>query len=189
MTRGIWNDPDRYLATYWSRWPGVWVHGDWASVAPDGQWFLHGRSDDTLNVAGKRIGPAEYESALVAHPAVVEACAVGIPHDVKGETAWCYVLLAPGYEAARRAARGARAARSRTALGKAFRPGRIAFATRAAAHPLGQDRAPRRACRRARRGPRRPLDAGGSRRARGRAGRELTRPALRAAELAVRAGS
>ena len=98
MTRGIWNDPDRYLRTYWSRWPGVWVHGDWASVAPDGQWFLHGRSDDTLNVAGKRVGPAEYESALVAHPAVVEACAVGIPHDVKGETAWCYVLLAPGYE-------------------------------------------------------------------------------------------
>ncbi len=127
MTRGIWNDPDRYLATYWSRWPGVWMHGDWASVAPDGQWFLHGRSDDTLNVAGKRIGPAEYESALVAHPAVVEACAVGIPHDVKGETAWCYVLLAPGYEPSDEL-RAELARAVEAGLGKAFRPGRIAFA-------------------------------------------------------------
>jgi acetyl-CoA synthetase len=127
MTRGIWNDPDRYLATYWSRWPGVWVHGDWASVAPDGQWFLHGRSDDTLNVAGKRIGPAEYESALVAHPAVVEACAIGVPHDVKGETAWCYVLLAPGVEPSDEL-RAELARAVEDGLGKAFRPGRIAFA-------------------------------------------------------------
>ena len=64
MTRGIWGDPDRYLATYWSRWPDVWVHGDWASIDDDGDWFLHGRSDDTLNVAGKRLGPAEVESIL-----------------------------------------------------------------------------------------------------------------------------
>ncbi|CAA9553559.1 MAG: Acetoacetyl-CoA synthetase, partial [uncultured Thermoleophilia bacterium] len=65
MTRGLWGDPERYLASYWSRFPDVWVHGDWASVDEDGNWFLHGRSDDTLNVAGKRVGPAEYESALV----------------------------------------------------------------------------------------------------------------------------
>ena len=65
MTRGFWRDPERYLETYWRRFPGVWVHGDWASVDEDGFWFLHGRSDDTLNIAGKRIGPAEIESAAV----------------------------------------------------------------------------------------------------------------------------
>src|SRR5204863_311242 len=78
MTRGFWRDPERYLDTYWRRLPGVWVHGDWASVDEDGYWFLHGRSDDTLNIAGKRVGPAELESAVVAHPAVAEAAAVGV---------------------------------------------------------------------------------------------------------------
>ena len=85
MTRGFWRDPERYLDTYWRRIPGVWVHGDWASCDADGFWFLHGRSDDTLNIAGKRIGPAEVESAAVEHPAVREAAAVGVPHEVKGE--------------------------------------------------------------------------------------------------------
>ena len=61
MTRGFWRDPERYLDTYWRRFPGIWTHGDWASVDEDGYWFLHGRSDDTLNIAGKRIGPAEIE--------------------------------------------------------------------------------------------------------------------------------
>ena len=69
MTRGVWRDPERYLETYWRRFPGVWTHGDWASVDADGYWFLHGRSDDTLNIAGKRIGPAELESAAISHPA------------------------------------------------------------------------------------------------------------------------
>ena len=78
--------------------PGIWTHGDWASVDEDGYWFLHGRSDDTLNVAGKRIGPAELESAAVAHPAVAEAAAVGIPHDVKGEAAWVFCVPVPGEE-------------------------------------------------------------------------------------------
>jgi acetyl-CoA synthetase len=127
MTRGVWGDPERYLASYWSRWPGVWVHGDWASVDSDGEWFLHGRSDDTLNVAGKRIGPAEYESALVAHPAVVEACAVGVPHRVKGETAWCFVVVAPGVEPGD-ALRAELMAEVERALGKGFRPGAIRFA-------------------------------------------------------------
>ena len=68
MTRGIWGDPERYLETYWRRFPGVWVHGDWATRDEDGFWFLHGRSDDTLSVAGKRLGPAEVESALASHP-------------------------------------------------------------------------------------------------------------------------
>jgi acetyl-CoA synthetase len=95
MTRGFWGDPQRYLDTYWSRWPGVWVHGDWVRVDEDGFWYILGRSDDTLNVAGKRIGPAEVESALVAHPAVTEAAAIGVPHPVKGEVIVCFVVLRP----------------------------------------------------------------------------------------------
>src|SRR5256885_2176703 len=65
MTRGVWGDSERYLDTYWRRFPGVWTHGDWASIDDDGYWYLHGRSDDTLNIAGKRIGPAELESAAI----------------------------------------------------------------------------------------------------------------------------
>ena len=78
--------------------PDVWVHGDWASVDADGAWFLHGRSDDTIKLAGKRLGPAEVESALVSHPLVVEAAAVGVPHEVKGEVLWCFVVLTAGAE-------------------------------------------------------------------------------------------
>ena len=70
MTRGLFHDPQRYLDTYWSRWPDVWWHGDFASVSDDGQWFLHGRSDDTIKLAGKRLGPAEVETVVVAHPSV-----------------------------------------------------------------------------------------------------------------------
>ena len=95
MTRGFWQDPDRYLESYWSRVPGTWVHGDWAMIDQDGYWFIQGRSDDTLKVAGKRVGPAEVESAAVSHPAVLEAAAVGIPHAVKGEVIVVFVRLRP----------------------------------------------------------------------------------------------
>jgi acetyl-CoA synthetase len=123
MTRGIWGDPDRYLDTYWRRFPGVWTHGDWASIDADGYWFLHGRSDDTLNVAGKRIGPAEVESAAVNHPAVAEAAAIGVPHDMKGEVIWLFCVLRPG-----EAADEKEVATAVTAdLGKAFKPDRIVF--------------------------------------------------------------
>ncbi|MCP9485516.1 MAG: AMP-binding protein [Gaiellaceae bacterium MAG52_C11] len=123
MTRGIWGDDARYLETYWSRFPGVWTHGDWASVDEDGYWSLHGRSDDTLNIAGKRIGPAELESAALDHPGVAEAAAVGIPHEVKGEVAWLFCALKPGAEAEADAVRAVVAA----ALGKAFAPERVLF--------------------------------------------------------------
>jgi acetyl-CoA synthetase len=123
MTRGFWRDPDRYLETYWSRWPGVWVHGDWASADADGFWFLHGRSDDTLNIAGKRIGPAELESAAVGHPAVREAAAIGVPHPVKGETAWIFCCLIPGAQATPAEV----AAHVAAELGKAFAPERVFF--------------------------------------------------------------
>jgi len=98
MTRGFWRDPERYLATYWSRWPGVWYHGDWALVDEDGLWYILGRSDDTIKVAGKRVGPAEVESALVAHPAVQEAAAIGVPDELKGEALVAFVILRPGHE-------------------------------------------------------------------------------------------
>ncbi len=128
MTRGFWRDPERYLDTYWRRFPGIWVHGDWASVDEDGYWFLHGRSDDTLNIAGKRIGPAEIESAAVEHAAVAEAAAIGVPHEVKGEVAWVFCILAPGFEATSELA--AEVADTAAAqLGRAFRPDRVVFVT------------------------------------------------------------
>jgi acetyl-CoA synthetase len=123
MTRSIWRDPDRYLETYWRRFPGVWTHGDWASIDEDGYWYLHGRSDDTLNVAGKRIGPAEIESAAVNHAAVAEAAAIGVPHDVKGEVTWLFCVLRPGETAS--ADDVARAVTDE--LGKAFKPDRVLF--------------------------------------------------------------
>lgn len=96
MARGFWGDDERYLQTYWHRFDGIWVHGDWASVDEDGFWFIHGRSDETIKIAGKRVGPAEFESALVAHPAVAEAAAISVPHAVKGESVICFVVLRPG---------------------------------------------------------------------------------------------
>jgi acetyl-CoA synthetase len=123
MTRGVWRDPERYLETYWRRFPGVWTHGDWASVDEDGYWFLHGRSDDTLNIAGKRIGPAELESAAIGSGIVAEAAAVGIPHEVKGETAWIFCVAKPGAELDAELVAAAVA----DELGKAFKPERIVW--------------------------------------------------------------
>ncbi len=121
MTRGFWNDPDRYLEAYWTKVPGIWVHGDWALVDPDGYWYIQGRSDDTLKVAGKRVGPAEVESAAVAHPAVVEAAAIGIPHAIKGEAIAVFCVLRPG-ESGGPEVRSAIAAEIVRELGKALKP-------------------------------------------------------------------
>ena len=123
MTRGIWGDEERYLDTYWRRFPGVWTHGDWASVDADGYWFLHGRSDDTLNIAGKRVGPAELESAAIGSGIVSEAAAVGVPHEVKGEVAWLFCVARPGAQPDDAVVAGAVA----SVLGKAFRPDRIVW--------------------------------------------------------------
>jgi acetyl-CoA synthetase len=90
MTRGIWNDDERYLQAYWSHFPGIWTHGDFAMVDGDGQWFILGRSDDVMNVAGKRLAPAEVESVMITHPRVAEAAAVGVPDTVKGEAVWAF---------------------------------------------------------------------------------------------------
>ena len=96
MTRGFWKDRERYLETYWSRIPDVWVHGDWARVDDDGFWYIEGRSDDTLKVAGKRVGPAEVESAAVANAAVSEAAAIGVPDELKGEAIVVFAVAKPG---------------------------------------------------------------------------------------------
>jgi acetyl-CoA synthetase len=96
MTRGFWQDEQRYLDTYWSRWPNIWVHGDWAARDSDGMWYILGRSDDTIKIAGKRLGPAEVESILVENPSVIEAGAIGIPHAVKGSELVVFCILAPG---------------------------------------------------------------------------------------------
>src|SRR5581483_5066796 len=126
MTRGIWGDEERYLDTYWRRFPGIWTHGDWASVDADGYWFLHGRSDDTLNIAGKRIGPAEIESAAIASGRVAECAAVGIPHEVKGEVAWLFCVPRPGTEPDE-ATSAAVSEAVASELGKAFAPARIVW--------------------------------------------------------------
>jgi acetyl-CoA synthetase len=126
MTRGFWRDPERYLDTYWSRFPNVWVHGDWAEVDADGYWFIRGRSDDTLKVAGKRVGPAEIESAAVAHPAVQEAAAVGVPHDVKGECVVVFAVLRPGHEPTAALAEEVRQTVA-AQLGAALRPETVRF--------------------------------------------------------------
>ncbi|MEM6325808.1 MAG: AMP-binding protein [Bacteroidota bacterium] len=121
MTRGFWRDDERYLDSYWRRHPGVWVHGDFAAIDADGQWFILGRSDDTIKIAGKRLGPAEAEGAVCADPDVIEAAAIGVPDDVKGEALVVFCVLREGTEAddILRARLGARLA---DALGKALRP-------------------------------------------------------------------
>lgn len=128
MTRGFWQDDQRYLDTYWSRLEGIWVHGDWAYIDDDGFWFIQGRSDDTLKVAGKRVGPAEVESALVGHPAVAEAAAIGVPHAVKGEAVVCFAVLKPDTPASEQL-RQELAERVVAELGKALKPDRVLFAT------------------------------------------------------------
>ncbi|HEY5171558.1 MAG TPA: AMP-binding protein, partial [Acidimicrobiia bacterium] len=126
MTRGLYGDPQRYLDTYWSRYPGVWWHGDFASVGDDGQWFLHGRSDDTIKVAGKRLGPAEVETVVVAHRAVLEAAAIGVPDEVKGESLWVFVVPVPGVEPDD-SLRAELVACVVDALGPSFKPARVCF--------------------------------------------------------------
>lgn len=96
MTRGIWNDWQRYVDTYWSRFPGMWYHGDWASVDEDGHWFLHGRADESMNVAGRKVGPAEVEEAMMQHPGVAEAAVIGVPDELKGEAIVGFAVGKPG---------------------------------------------------------------------------------------------
>jgi acetyl-CoA synthetase len=126
MTCGFWRDRERYLETYWSRFPNVWVHGDWALVDEDGFWYILGRSDDTLKVAGKRVGPAEVESAAVSHPAVSEAAAIGVPDELKGEAIVVFAVLKPDY-APSEALRAEIEEAIVRELGRALRPKAVRF--------------------------------------------------------------
>lgn len=99
MTKSFLHDDARYLETYFQKFPGVWYHGDWAKVDEDGQWFLFGRTDDTMKIAGKRVGPGEVEDALTTHPAVSEAAVIGVPDELKGTALVCFVVLKPGQTA------------------------------------------------------------------------------------------
>ncbi|MGP9590402.1 AMP-binding protein [Halomonas sp. AOP13-D3-9] len=120
MTKSFWNNNAKYEGEYFSRWAGRWVHGDMAIEYPDGQLEIRGRSDDTMNVAGKRVGPAEIEGIVVASPGVAEAAVVGVADPMKGEVPLCFVVLKPqaeseGVEAALKALVSEK-------LGKAFAP-------------------------------------------------------------------
>ena len=132
MARGFWRDPERYLATYWGRWPdlpGTWVHGDWAQRDAEGHWAILGRSDDTLKVAGKRVGPAEVESILAGHPQVAEAAVIGVPDEMKGQAMVAFCIRAPGTTSAAQDSELAEALRNRVAaeLGKPLRPEAVHF--------------------------------------------------------------
>ena len=131
MTRGFWGgtdaDRERYLDTYWARHPGTWVHGDWAVRDREGFWYLHGRSDDTLNVAGKRVGPAELEAVAVGHPAVVEAAAIGVPDALKGEVAVILVVCRRDAHADEAAVAAEVSARIVAEMGKPVKPGAVAL--------------------------------------------------------------
>ncbi|MCA8935819.1 MAG: AMP-binding protein [Planctomycetes bacterium] len=98
MTRGLWKNEAKYLETYWSKFTNTWNHGDWAKVDHEGFWYLFGRADDTMKIAGRRVGPGEIESALIDHDAVSEAAAIGVPDDLKGTEVVCFVVLHDGFE-------------------------------------------------------------------------------------------
>ena len=126
LTRGLWGEPERYVESYWSRFPDTWVHGDWVSRDGDGLWYIHGRSDDTIKIAGKRTGPAEIESLLMETGEVSEAASVGVPDAIKGEALVCVCVPRSADAAGEACARRLEAAVV-AGLGKPFRPDRIVF--------------------------------------------------------------
>jgi len=126
MTRGFWKDKERYIETYWSRFKGVWYHGDLALIDEDGFWFLLGRADDTIKVAGKRIGPAEIEGTINKHYAVAESACIGIPNELKGEEIACFVVLKKEFEANDKIENEIRELVIKE-IGKAFEPSKIYF--------------------------------------------------------------
>jgi acetyl-CoA synthetase len=97
MLRTIYGDPDRYVNQYWSKYPGKYLTGDSAKRDKDGYFWIIGRVDDVIKVSGHRLGTAEVESALVSHPAVAEAAAIGLPHELKGQGIHTFVLLRTGF--------------------------------------------------------------------------------------------
>jgi acetyl-CoA synthetase len=136
--RGIYNDPERYVQQYWSRWtPDIYFTGDGAKRDADGFFWLLGRVDDVLNVAGHRIGTMEVESALVDHPKVAEAAVVGRSHELKGQAVAAFVTLKEGEVAERDAGGGSEGAR-RAENRRHRPPGRHHLRRRPAQDPSGK---------------------------------------------------
>jgi len=126
MTKSLWSGDERYLKEYWSSFDDLWNHGDWAQKDEDGFWFLHGRADDALNVAGRKVGPAEVEGALIDHDAVNQAAAVGVPDETTGTAVVAYVILEDGVTAGSDLRYDLREHVGEE-LGKPFRPREILF--------------------------------------------------------------
>lgn len=128
MTKSLWEGDERYIEEYWSSFedPPLWDHGDWAQKDADGFWFLHGRADDALNVAGRKVGPAEVEGALIDHPSVNQAAAVGVPDDTTGTAVVAYVILEDDAEEGEKLREELRAQVGEE-LGKPFRPREVLF--------------------------------------------------------------
>lgn len=93
MTHAFWQDRERYLETYWNQWDGVWVHGDLASIDDQGMWRIHGRSDDTIKLSGRRVGPAEIEAALLRDSRIAEVAVIGVPDELRGQRAVAFAVL------------------------------------------------------------------------------------------------
>ena len=126
LTRGLWQAPERYLQSYWSQIPDVWVHGDFASRDEAGMWYVHGRSDDTLKIAGKRTGPAEIEALLMGTGLLQDAAAIGVPDDIKGTSVVC--LCVPKNPDMATAAHQQQLSRAVVeGLGGAFKPSEIVW--------------------------------------------------------------
>ncbi|MFC6718797.1 AMP-binding protein [Natrialbaceae archaeon GCM10025810] len=128
MTKSLWSGDERYLNEYWSTFedPPMWNHGDWAQKDEDGFWFLHGRADDALNVAGRKVGPAEVEGALIDHGAVNQAAAVGVPDETTGTAVVAYVVLEDDVEESEDLREELRDQVGEE-LGKPFRPREVLF--------------------------------------------------------------
>jgi acetyl-CoA synthetase len=125
LTRGLWQDRERYLQSYWSRLPSLWVHGDFASRDADDMWYVHGRSDDTLKIAGKRTGPSEIEALLMGTELLIDAAVIGVPDPVKGAAVVCVCVPRPGI--AQDTAVKSLSAAVVAGLGGAFKPAQVVF--------------------------------------------------------------
>jgi acetyl-CoA synthetase len=126
MPLGFWDEPGRYASTYWSHWPGRWRHGDWVEITTEGDYVVHGRADDVLTVAGKRIGPAEIEAVVNDSRAVVESAAIGVPDDVKGEAVVVFARPGPSHQGLEQL-RNQIVANVASQLGRPLRPRNLFF--------------------------------------------------------------
>lgn len=127
LTQSLWRDDERYIESYWSMYPGVWRHGDYASRDADGFWYIHGRSDDVMKIAGKRTSPSEVETLVLETGKFVEAAAVGVADPVKGQAIVCVCVLRDGVGGDGEALKTEIADVVAAGLGKPFRPKEVIF--------------------------------------------------------------